>query len=920
VCPAATAPIDHLVVAKLGHESNLLAQQQQQETRARIEGRAMKDVLPGLAIVVAALMIRSHVDAFVPTRASSNWMDHRKRPTTRTYVKKSSPHGSTTPPSGRGDTKKPRIGRNDAKQSAKVEQISVDKAVLELPINPKSLSSPEVVAAVVVVDTVILDKNNKKDGHSVKGTKKNAASAPVSNDADLVTRMKYPLVKETPKSESLGVKSDSVNAASMEQQPQRNNGFTNPTAPTTTNNGVIRTSSSSSTSIANRPRFAQQHSSILEDHPARVFPATGFNVVLTHCTADFDSLASAVGLAKLWSIEQQQQHQQKGPPADDGDDDQPGAAAKKPKAFDAPSHVPTFVILPRGAHPGVQRFLGLHKHLFPIRSLKSLLQSDCISALHRLALVDAQRRDRLGPAEPLLAHADRITVVDHHMDQDSDIPATDFVVEPVGSVSTIISERIQAIGRPVLSNAEATLLALGIHADTGSLCFDSTTPRDAAALAWLLSQGASQAAIAEHAQSSLSAEQQGVLMQALVNTNTTVVQGVTVSTVLLQSDGFISGLAAVTEDALDLSSSDVFLFGLVYQAKPGSSRRNGKERQQMTAQKLGERKKNTSLLYAEAWQGGEVALRRRRLSQAFQRNDIDGSGFLEKSEVAAALAGAGVLLQAGTVQEVMNLIDGDGDGKIDFEEFVKFATKAEDVQNQKNNEKGTTMILIGRVRAGINVKSVKLSTIMERFGGGGHSKAASATVRLNDETEAEGILQDIVNEIINTSLKDQPLVRDFVSSHHHWRRLARSNFFFFSRSSSQMTSPVLMAREDMTEMQMDDLFSRFNVRAFPVVDKKNNVIGIVSFQLVADAKQRLKNKIDRSIRMKTEAPKGSAVKGWMLQHVQTVEEDKTMAEVESILLEHDVGCIPVVGVGTKTLIGMVTRTDVLRQHRYYAIP
>ena len=30
-----------------------------------------------------------------------------------------------------------------------------------------------------------------------------------------------------------------------------------------------------------------------------------------------------------------------------------------------------------------------------------------------------------------------------------------------------------------------------------------------------------------------------------------------------------------------------------------------------------------------------------------------------------------------------------------------------------------------------------------------------------------------------------------------------------------------------------------------------------------------------------------------------------------------VGCIPVVVDGTKQLIGMVTRTDLLRQHRYY---
>ena len=42
-----------------------------------------------------------------------------------------------------------------------------------------------------------------------------------------------------------------------------------------------------------------------------------------------------------------------------------------------------------------------------------------------------------------------------------------------------------------------------------------------------------------------------------------------------------------------------------------------------------------------------------------------------------------------------------------------------------------------------------------------------------------------------------------------------------------------------------------------------------------------------------------------------------MAEVEIILLENDVGCIPVVADGTNQLVGMVTRTDLLRQHRYY---
>jgi nanoRNase/pAp phosphatase (c-di-AMP/oligoRNAs hydrolase) len=506
-----------------------------------------------------------------------------------------------------------------------------------------------------------------------------------------------------------------------------------------------------------------------------VLPSTGFNVVLTHCTADFDSLASAVGLAKLWSNNVLME-------------DPSNRTIRVPsgnRSFDSASHVPTYVVLPRGAHPGVQRFLGLHKHLFPIRSLKSILSSEHVGALNRLALVDAQRRDRLGPAEPLLQYANRITVVDHHVDQDSDILANDYVMDHVGSVSTMIVERLQQAmiatnGKLKLTDAEATLLALGIHADTGNLCFDSSTVRDAYALAWCMSQGASQTAIAEHGQSSLSIEQQGVLTQALVNANTTVAHGVTVSTVLLQADGFINGLAAVTQDALELSSSDIFLLGLVYKAKSGSGSRKSKKGTLLTTQLLKkDPRANASvpssvplydeaamILYAEAWQGGEDALRRRRLRAAFDRTDMDGSGYLEEGEIAASLASSGVMALPDTATlDLIKEIDTDGNGKIDFEEFVVFATEAEKRQKERNSlmgRKGTTMIIIGRVKAGVNMKSVKLNKLLEQFGGGGHAKAASATVRLNDDSEAEGILQALVDELIATNLQEQPTAGDFV--------------------------------------------------------------------------------------------------------------------------------------------------------------
>lgn len=197
-----------------------------------------------------------------------------------------------------------------------------------------------------------------------------------------------------------------------------------------------------------------------------------YNVVCTHITADFDTLASAIGLAKLWNL---------GIYNEEIDEDQKGSVVHGP--------LPTYVVLPRGAHPDVQRFLSLHKHLFPIRSLKSLPgfadnelkkvksadQDNLNEGLQRVGLVDAQRRDRLGPAEILLPHAKLgVTIVDHHVDAESDIEqARHYVVENVGSVSTMIAERIRNSGIE-LTEAEATILALGIHSDTGSLVYDST--------------------------------------------------------------------------------------------------------------------------------------------------------------------------------------------------------------------------------------------------------------------------------------------------------------------------------------------------------------------------------------------------------------------------------------------------------------
>lgn len=666
-----------------------------------------------------------------------------------------------------------------------------------------------------------------------------------------------------------------------------------------------------------------------------------YNVVCTHITADFDTLASAIGLAKLWSL---------GIYDEDHDDDD--------SIVNGP--LPTYVVLPRGAHPDVQRFLSLHKHLFPIRSMKSLPgfsdselkkaknnndSGDPNEGLQRVGLVDAQRRDRLGPADVLLPHAKLgVTIVDHHVDAESDIPeANNYIVENVGSVSTMIAERLKNKNVD-LTEAEATILALGIHSDTGSLIYDSTTPKDASMLGWAMEMGASQAAIAEHAKPTLSDEQQGVLTQALVNFNTTTVHGVTIATVLLSADGFIPGLATVTKDALDLSSSDVFILAVCYEATRGAKGGGGKKGKQngQSTDKLQKAQRKTvkalagrdpelsssvpqllpgvevgsasNMINSESWKGGELAFTRQRLAATFAFYDTDRSGYLEKDEILQALQQANFVISEENFNSLIASIDTDGDGRIDFEEFVNFYTSMEERKKwdsiraeMEGRLPGipSTMTIIGRVKAGVNVRNVNLNRLFQQFNGGGHPKAASATAKLEDESEAEKVLQGLVDELIETSLDQQLRVGDF------------------------MQSPVLSAKPTMTEKQIEDLFIRYDVRALPVVDDNNEVIGLVSYKEVSAAKMRLINKQEKRLRQIEKAiadgrklpedrPLESAVKGWMKQKVELADASMTMAEVEQLLLETDVGCVPVVAEGTKQLVGMVTRTDLLRQHRYYS--
>ncbi|MEN9230294.1 MAG: CBS domain-containing protein, partial [Thermostichus sp. DG02_5_bins_236] len=248
------------------------------------------------------------------------------------------------------------------------------------------------------------------------------------------------------------------------------------------------------------------------------------DLILSHQSADFDTLGAAVGAARLF----------------------PGAR----------------IALTGGSLPGVQEFLSLHRDEFPLIELRSL----DLQQVRRWILVDCHDPDRLGKvASWLSAPGTVIEIFDHHVG-DPETPPEAFWphqtvlshVEAVGATCTLLVERIRAAGIP-LSPFERLALALGIHMDTGSLTFPETTVRDAEALAWLLGQGVNLILLRRFLGDGLTPEMRELLSQGLTQMQVHQVRGYRLAEWRLDLPEFVPGLAGLVMRLMDLTDVDVLI-------------------------------------------------------------------------------------------------------------------------------------------------------------------------------------------------------------------------------------------------------------------------------------------------------------------------------------------------------------------------
>ncbi|MHB8156894.1 MAG: DHH family phosphoesterase, partial [Desulfocucumaceae bacterium] len=217
------------------------------------------------------------------------------------------------------------------------------------------------------------------------------------------------------------------------------------------------------------------------------------------------------------------------------------------------------MVFPGKLSKNVEEFMSLHKDIFNVKTIKEIN----FTAVNRIILVDTKNPKRISKLADLFSKPGiDIHIYDHHPWTEGDVHGSLEVVETIGATATLLVEKLIA-GEVSLTPLEATILALGIYGDTGSLLFTSTTARDAAAVAYLIGKGANLGVVSEFLGRPLTEEQKNLLKALLMSAERHVINGVRVLIARSETKEFIIGLSLLTHTISEIERLDA-VFTIVH--------------------------------------------------------------------------------------------------------------------------------------------------------------------------------------------------------------------------------------------------------------------------------------------------------------------------------------------------------------------
>jgi tRNA nucleotidyltransferase (CCA-adding enzyme) len=229
----------------------------------------------------------------------------------------------------------------------------------------------------------------------------------------------------------------------------------------------------------------------------RAFPYNGsVRIITTHLSADFDAFAAAVCAVRLF----------------------PGSR----------------VLFPGSQEAAVRRFLADSELSYPELKLRRARAGK----LEHAVVVDTRSPARLGEVYELLKR-DKcpVTLIDHHVEEETDLEAVEIVERPVGATCTIIGQLFRE--REIQPTPEeASLLLMGIYEDTGGLSYRETSPQDLEVTAWLLEQGGMLSWVRRWVLKALQPEQLELLNRVIEATDEIVVKEVPIALSMIEVDRY----------------------------------------------------------------------------------------------------------------------------------------------------------------------------------------------------------------------------------------------------------------------------------------------------------------------------------------------------------------------------------------------
>lgn len=236
------------------------------------------------------------------------------------------------------------------------------------------------------------------------------------------------------------------------------------------------------------------------------------DVIVTHTNTDFDGFAAMLAARRLY----------------------PGAT----------------VALSGSLNRNVRDFYRLHADELNIAE-RGRVDLDAVS---RLIVVETVHPERLGEFERVARDPSvEVVVFDHHGAERPDwLPSHNLITSQDGALTTtmvsILAEREIAV-----TPLEATAFALGIHEDTGSLGYPTSTLRDAEALAWCLRHGARQEMIAHYLHAPLGAGERALLEALLGAVETRRAGGFEVLVTAVSWPEYVDGVSNLAHKIVDLT-------------------------------------------------------------------------------------------------------------------------------------------------------------------------------------------------------------------------------------------------------------------------------------------------------------------------------------------------------------------------------